>query len=205
MTFDRKNVALGALIGTGVLVMAAGAVAQVLPPLPPVPPEPPAAVAPPAPPTPPQAPDVLTTNGPGTRVVIVERDGENGAAEHVRTVTRGGKTYVFRTNRPLSDEAFEQRIAQAERDVPPVPPVPPVASLSDRHRKHRVMVMRDGERGMETLIDAEKIERDAMTQAINGIRSAREAIAANNALSEDVRREVLQELDAEIAKLQAKG
>lgn len=205
MTFDKRIVALGGLVGTGALVMTAGAVAQVAPPMPPAPPEPPAAVEPPTPPTPPRAPDVQLMTGPGTRVVFVERHGEKGGTEHVRTAMRDGKTFVFRTDHPLSNEEFERRIAHAERDVPPVPPVPPVAGLSDRHQKHRVIVMRNGEHGVDTIVDAGKIERDAMTQAIKGIRSAREAIAENTALSDEVRREVLQELDAEIAKLQAKG
>lgn len=211
MTFDKRNMALGLLLGAGMVALAAGAVAQVAPTLPPVPPEPAAAVAPPAPPAPPippQAPDVQVMTGQSTRVVIVERDGKRGEAAHVRTAMRDGKTFVFKTDHPLSDAEFERRIAEAERGIPPlppVPPVPPVAALSDGHQKHRVIVMHDSKRGARTIIDADKIERDAMTQAINGIRSAREAIAGNTVLSDDVRREVLQELDAEIAKLQAKS
>lgn len=208
MTFDKRNMALGLLLGAGMVAMAAGAVAQGAPPLPPAPPEPAAAVAPPAPPAPPippETPDVQVMTGQGTRVVIVERDGKRGEAAHVRTAMRDGKTFVFKTDHPLSDAEFEHRIAEAERGIPPVPPVPPVAGLSDGHQKHRVIVMRDSKRGAQTIIDADKIERDAMMQAINGIRSAREAIAGNTALSDDVRREVLQELDAEIAKLRAKS
>lgn len=128
---------------------------------------------------------------------MIEREGGERGAAHVRTATRDGKTFVFKTDRPLSDEEFERRIAKAEADLPPVP------AHGSHHAGHRVVVIKDGSTGAKTVIDEQQIERHAMAKAISGIRSARAAIAGNRALSDEIRTEVLQELDAEIAKLQA--
>jgi len=63
----------------------------------------------------------------------------------------------------------------------------------------------DGKRAMvqEMIVDEGKIQRGAMQSAIRGIESARSAIRGNTSLSEEVRAEVLAELDEEIAELKA--
>ena len=50
-----------------------------------------------------------------------------------------------------------------------------------------------------------EIEKHAMAEAIKGIREAREEIARDKSFSDTIRKQVLDELDAEMAKLKAKG
>lgn len=129
----RTNRAKFALLSGVVLALTAGSVAygaaDILPP--PAPPVPP---SPPAPPAPPEL---------GQQIVIVERHGGDDGKDYVRTITRDGKTFVFQTDRALSDAEIEQRIASAEARIPPVPPVPPVSSHDRRVMKQRVIVMNE--------------------------------------------------------------
>ncbi|OYX91657.1 MAG: hypothetical protein B7Y74_13970 [Novosphingobium sp. 35-62-5] len=195
MMFDKRNVKLGMVLGAGLMV-SVGAMAQALPEAPPTPPAPPAPPAHPVPPIPPSPPAIAEGHA---RVVVVEHhEGVHGAA-HVRTATRDGKTFVLKTHTPLSDEEFERRIAKAEDDLPQVP------EQSLHHKEHRIVVVKDSKSGAKTVIDEGRIERHAMAKAISGIRSARAAIAGNRPLSNEIRAEVLRELDAEIAKLQVKS
>ena len=190
------------------------------------------AAAAPQPPAPP-APPVMERN-----VVVVERHGPDGEshATHVRTITRDGKTFVFETDKPLSDEDVERRIADAEARLPLVPPVPPIAG-KDRHREQqRVIVLNEegetvtdvvSEDGghcaagqmlsnvdtsaedqgkvtrvrIRTCASAEGMEKRAMAEALEGVRKAREEISRDKSLSDAVRKEVLEELDAEISRM----
>lgn len=102
---------------------------------------PPAVPAPPAPTSPPSPPDFQNDQH---RVVIIDKTAKSGGKDYVRTITRDGTTYVFQTDRQLSDDEIEQRIADAGSHLPPIPPVPPVADGSHRRiMKQRVVVMND--------------------------------------------------------------
>ncbi|MBB3860298.1 hypothetical protein GGQ88_001564 [Novosphingobium hassiacum] len=106
-----------------------------------------ASVAPqavPAPPAPPSPPSPPASRNAEHRVVIVEKNEQGAGTDYVRTITRDGKTFVFQTDRPLSDDEVERRIVDAESRVPPVRPVPPVADgFHRRIMKQRVVVMND--------------------------------------------------------------
>ena len=221
-----------ALLAGAVLAVTAGSVAIAAVDAPPAPPALPTPPAPPAPPMPPES---------GPRVVIVEKHGGEGGRDYVRTVTRDGKTFVFQTDRELSDEEVERRVEDAENRLPPVPPMPPVADgASHRVTKQRVVVMNDnGEtvtdvvteegarcRGEGVMSDVdtsaqdggkltrvrlricggpEGIAQHARSEAIAGVRQAREEIARDKSLSDAIRRQVLKELDAEMARLIREG
>lgn len=222
------GVALVLLTGASV---GAGAASVVEPPRPPAPP-----VAP-LPPTPPPAPMVARN------VVIVERhgpDGENDAA-HIRTITRDGKTFVFKTDTPLSDEEVERRVADADARIPPVPPAPDAMSGRNLRRvQQRVIVLNDkdeevtdviaeeGERcqGRKVFSDVDSsaeddgkvtrvrirmcgsqddIEKHARAEAMQGVRKARDEIARDRSLSDAIRKEILKDLDAELARMKSEG
>lgn len=107
--------------------------------------------------------------------------------------------------------------AQVLPEAPPLPPVPPAPAAPAAPpapvppappritQAGRIIVMDHGDHARHAMANESEIERYAMAQAIAGIRSARESIADNRALSDEVRREILQELDAEIAKLQVRS
>ena len=192
------------------------------------------APAPPAPPAPPEA-------RAGQQIVIVERHGGKDGQEHVRTVTRDGKTFVFKTDKPMSDADVEARIAQAEAGIQPIPPVPPIVGRGDRRVQQRVIVIDGENEGVTDIVSEEggrcsgksalsnvdtseerdgkitrvrirtcagseaEIERHAMAEAMEGIRQARSEIARDTSLSDTIRKQVMDELDAELAKLKAKG
>lgn len=178
------------------------------------------------------------------QIVIVEKHGGGDGQEYVRTVTREGKTFVFKSDKPMSDADVEAKIARAEAGIPPIPPVPPMAGpmtgKGERRMQQRVIVI-DGEnegvtdivsetsdrcQGKATLSDVDtteeqggkltrvrirtcgteaEIEKHAMAEALKGIREARDEIARDKLLSDSIRKQVLDELDAEMAKLKAKG
>lgn len=176
------------------------------------------------------------------QIVIIERHGGEDGQEHVRTVTRDGKTFVFKSDKPLSDADVEAKIARAEAGIPPVPhmpPAPPLAGKGER-RMQRVIVINGENEGVTDIVsedgphcrgknayanvDASEendgkvtrvrirtcgseadIEKHAMAEALAGIRQAREEIARDKSLSDRIRKQVLEELDAEMSKLKAKG
>lgn len=225
----------GAMLA-GVMGLSYVAVAATLP-EPPAPPSPPEALAAPVPPVPPAppAPPAVERN-----VVIVERHGPDGenAASHIRTVTRDGKTFVFETDKPMSDAEVERRIAEAEARSPPVPPVPPVPGRDMRRVQQRVVVMNDKGEGVTDVITEEagrchagavlsdvdtsaqedgkvtrvrirmcgthgEIEKHARAEAVRGLRSARDDIARDMSLSDTIRKEILKDLDEELARLKS--
>lgn len=234
-----KHSRLVLIAGAALVVTAAGAMAQgmVDMPAPPALPAPPAPPSPPAPPVPPAPPEARA----GQQIVIVERHGGKDGQEHVRTVTRDGKTSVFKTDKPMSDADVEARIVQAEAGIPPVPPVSPIAGRGVRRVQQRVIVIDGENEGVTDIVSEEggrcsgenalsnvdtseerdgkitrvrirtcagseaEIERHAMAEAMEGIRQARREIARDKSLSDTIRKQVLDELDAEIAKLKSKG
>ncbi|MEQ1499244.1 MAG: M56 family metallopeptidase, partial [Novosphingobium sp.] len=73
--------------------------------------------APPAPPAAPQvpaAPAAPAVPNKVTRIVIVESDNPDDDTLHSRTVTRGERTFEFRTKQKLSDADLERRMAEIE-------------------------------------------------------------------------------------------
>lgn len=101
------------------------------------------APTPPAPPTPPEM---------ARQIVIVEKHGGEDGKEYVRTITRDGKTFVFQTDRPLTDEEVEGRVAAADARIPPVPPVPPMDGHNRRVMKQRVIVFDDKGNGITDVV-----------------------------------------------------
>ena len=121
-----------ALLAGAVLAITTGSVAYGAGngPLPPVPAAPP---APPASPVPQE---------PGDHIVIIERHGDQNGNEVVRTITKNGRTFVFRTDRVLSDDEVARQIVSAEKRLPLAPPQPPaVVNGGRRVTKQRVIVV----------------------------------------------------------------
>lgn len=225
----KTNRAKYGLLAGVVLALAAGSVAYGAGDISPPPPAPLAPPAPPEPPNPPAPPAV------GEQIVIVERHGDEQGKDYVRTITRDGTTFVFQTDRALTDADVEQHIASAGARIPPVP------GHDRRAMKQRVVVMSDkGEEitdvvteegdehcnGKQVVSDVDTsvedggkltrvrvrmcgapgdLEKHAMAEAIDGIRKARAEIAGDKTLSNQVRREILRDLDEEIARLKHEG
>jgi hypothetical protein len=176
-------------------------------------------------------------------VVIVERHGPDGESDaaHVRTVTRDGKTFVFKTDAPLSDQEVERRIADAEARIPPVPLAPDAMPANDMRRvQQRVIVLNDEDEEVTDVITEEgescqgrkafsdvdssaqdngkvtrvrirmcgshdDIEKHARAEAMQGVRKARDEIAHDRSLSDAIRKEILKDLDAELARMKSEG
>ena len=163
-----------------------------------------------------------------SRVMVIHEDGgelRDEAKLHSRVITRGNKTFVFKTAEPLGDAELERRIAEAERAIPAPPAVPPIPG----QRAERRIIVQDGDRtvdvdelrdcgaGKLADLDASSDEQGRRTrvkikvcgdraaspaQALEAVRGARASIAANAELPPSVKTEVLGELDAEIAQLE---
>lgn len=168
-------------------------------------------------------------------VVIVEKEGPatpDGKLK-VRTVTRDGKTVVFKTDKDLSDEEIDRKVDEALASAP-VPPETP-ATPGER----RVIVRRIGTQGdaRAMAIDTETVEgtgckngqptevnessdadgkrhqirikicaRDyAAKTATEALRSARDEVARDQDIPADVRDKVLKQLDEEIARASGQG
>ena len=61
------------------------------------------------------------------RVVIIERESKGGKEDaklKTKVIEKEGKTFVFKTDKNLSDAEMEAHMAKAMAAVPPVPPVP---------------------------------------------------------------------------------
>jgi len=86
-------------------------------------------------PAPPERPEMRE------HIVIVERHGDEGGDEFVRTVTKDGKTFVFQTDRALTDGEVSQRVAVAEARLPLAPPEPPAVGGGRRVITQRVIVV----------------------------------------------------------------
>ncbi len=140
------------LIGAGILALPLTASVTYAAPDAPTPPAPPTA---PDAPTPPDAPDAPQVE---TRVIMIKTDGKHGdhamtmgdeAGMATRTVTRDGRTYVFKTTKPLSNAEVDQRIAEAEHSMPPMPPEAPGAPAAP-HQVRTIVMQHDGI-GMEAM------------------------------------------------------
>lgn len=188
------------------------------------------------------------TPGAGTfkSIVLIDRQGGSDGDDSklaTRTVTRDGKTFVFKTATPLSDAEVEARIARIEKGVSISADSFEVAA--DRsaggtmpRTVKRTMILRsngkDGDDmakvaeldGSQINCDApdakaqaeasadgqsvrvmvcEKVEGQALAAAADAVRKARESIAKDSRLSEQVRKDILKQLDEEIDRLSRKG
>jgi beta-lactamase regulating signal transducer with metallopeptidase domain len=173
------------------------------------------------------------SSGEGPRkVVIIDRDGSSeidDSALNTRTVVRDGRTYVFKTSKPMSQEEAEAKVADMAKGMPitaeafvfapgaksgqPVVHTMTISSdeaavatataghacsgewtearaESDKDGKHQVTRMKICADG-----------KHAKGDALKGLRTARERIAADTKMDAEIRRSILEQLDAEIAKL----
>jgi hypothetical protein len=128
----------------------------------PIPPAPPVTPAPPMPPA------------MGQQIVIVEKQGDANGREYIRTVTRDGKTFVFQTDKALSDGEVEQRIASAEASLPPMPAIPVAPDGKHRVMKQRVIVVdRNGEQVTE--VGTEEGDHCDGKEAVSNVDTSSEA------------------------------
>lgn len=158
---SKTNRLLGRLlIGAGIIALPLTASVTYAAPDAPTPPTPPAAADAPTPPDAPEAPQVQT------RVSMIHGDGKHDAevmamgdekGMTTRTVTRGGRTYVFKTTKPMSDAEVDKRIAELEAaPMPPLPPVPPVpgaapAAPGAPHEVRTIVMRQHGEGSPEVM------------------------------------------------------
>jgi beta-lactamase regulating signal transducer with metallopeptidase domain len=201
--------------------------AQVLePPTPPAPPAPQVAPAPPAPPAPPAAPEAAE---PHVRTFVLRRESADGEepAPVVRrfTLRREGDVpplppmpvpprFEFHAWSDPADPEFEAKMeefgrqmeawgkklgeqyaAEAEATALAARNAPEVVQSCDENDRHPALAENGRPR---VVICQRKVELAART----GLRSARDAIARNRAISDEVRAEILRDLDGEIARIE---
>jgi bla regulator protein blaR1 len=106
-----------------------------------------------APPAVPAAPTAPTAPRIERQVMIIDHRG--GATPDdpgliTRTITRDGRTIVFKSSEPLSDAEVEKRVEQALASIPeipepPVPPMPPAIPGEGKREVRRVMVINNAD------------------------------------------------------------
>ena len=197
-----------------------------VPPAPPVPPVPPGAVQPPLPPAAPDAPRVEKR----VQVFKLAHDGDRADAEDLGPGEH--HMMVMRVDGPMSEQQqkhFEQmrhewekkgaewqkkgaewqKMAKDHRAMALAfaGSMPEVSKDCDKAGDSGARSWKD-DSGRQHVVVCERIIRRnaemAEGQASMGLRSAREAIAHNDAISATVRDEVLAELDKEIVRLEAR-
>lgn len=210
----------------------AGASAQdaPAPPVPPSPPAPDAAPEPPEAPEAPGAPQAAVPGEPGVRHFVLRREGADGEAPIIRqfTLRRDGGAPPLPPVPPVppvpqiefhgwgnpNDPDFEARMeefgrrmeewgnkvgqqyaAQAEAWAKAAANAPEVVQSCDEKERARTRA----EDGRPRVVIC---QRDIQLAARSGLRGARAAIAHNPEISDDVRREVLRELDEEIERIE---
>lgn len=210
----------------------------------------------PAPPVPPAAPElsvsrIVVTPAQGaetqkiSKIVMIDHKGGEGTDESTlstRTVTRDGKTFVFKTSKPLSDEEVEAKIkaiqSGATFSADSVELVPPPGANTPPRVVTRTAIIRGKPKSPEAMakllelqgerIDCEvpdvqskaeasgdgqlvrvmvcgKAEGKALAAAADAVRKARESIAKDSRLTDDVRKDILKQLDEEIERLSRQG
>ncbi len=150
---SKSNRLIGRLlIGAGIIALPLTASVTYAAPDAPTQPAPPAAPGAPTPPAAPEAPQVET------RVIMIKTDGKHGdhammmgdeAGLTARTVTRDGRTYVFKSTKPMSDAEVDKRMAEAEQAMPPMPPVA-LSAPAALHQVRTIVMKHDGA-GMEAM------------------------------------------------------
>lgn len=168
------------------------------------------------------------------RIVIVEKAGptKDDSKLKTRVITRDGKTIVFKTDKVLSDAEIDKRVEEAMAKMPAMPDMPGMAEPEVRHRMIVKRMDLAGAPG-DVAVDAETFEgtdckggeptevdesADADGQhhririkicakqyAADAIRKARDEVAQDKSIPEDVRTKVLKELDEELARNAKQG
>lgn len=199
--------------------------AESMPPEPPAPPAAPSAPSVPDGPMPPEAPhaadswlvDIESTTpdaDEGEKVYVIreERIGDDGKRE--LRVSR----YSTRTDGDHPDKEEMARImAEVRRELAEADGE--VAEAMEEHRVALAIAHQDGKAPTAISVDCDdngaKSSKDGghavkvcsthiMASAVEGLREARQALASNTELSEDIRDEVLRELDAKIKQWEKK-
>ncbi|MFM5886353.1 MAG: M56 family metallopeptidase [Novosphingobium sp.] len=189
--------------------------------------------APPAAPDAPAAPEAPAAPGKAEkRIVIVQKHGENvdDARLRTRTVIKDGKTVVFKTDKDLNDAELDKALEEALADLPDMPansgqrritirrigagpgpeemtvdasavdmtgckdggPVDVDESKEEGGRRHRIVI--------------KMCAKDfAQATAADAIRKARDEVAADKSIPDDVRAKVLRQLDEELEKNAKRG
>lgn len=182
-------------------------------------------VAPPAPPATPGAP--AAPEKIEKRIVIVEKEGpsKDDAKLKTRVITRDGKTVVFKTDKDLSDAELDKKLEEALARVPDAPGTPgehgmiirrhgpgagPETMIVDAETVDMV-----GCKGGEASQVDEQSSADgkhhrikikicaaehARAVAADAIRKARDEVARDKGIPEDVRAKVLKSLDEELKR-----
>ena len=205
----------------------------------PLPPEAPVAPDAPTPPDAPDSPDALRhevvvmqhgDHAPGKpgeeeQVVIVDRQGAKDGKLVTRSVSRGGRTVVFHTARPLSDAEVEARIAALDQAMTADAEAVAISHDGESPRIERRVVMMhpdgtgmaamDGKHCQESVTNSEtggnrqvvrvrvcgKEAAEARSMTLKALRQARAEIASNAEIPAEARANALKEIDGEIAKL----
>ncbi|MDE2596045.1 MAG: hypothetical protein KGL44_04110, partial [Sphingomonadales bacterium] len=151
-----------------------------------------------------------------------------------RTIVRDGKTIVLKTSKPLTDaEAEADRIFAALPPETPTPPADPVhrerrvmivttdsngPTVTAGGLDGQAMACSDGSQQVGADASEDKgdghrqsvrirtcVDGGSKAAAIDGIRRAKERIAADAKMSPGLKQQVLQQLDAEIERLSRQG
>ncbi|WP_296678978.1 M56 family metallopeptidase [Novosphingobium sp.] len=169
------------------------------------------------------------------KMVIVEKEGPGKDENKLKTrvVTKDGKTIVFKTDKNLTDAEIDRKVEQAMADMPEPPAVPGgpgqhriiIRRIGAEGMNHTMM--HDGEttdlagcaKGEPTQVnetsDADgKVHQirikicaadQARASAADAIRKARDEVARDKGIPDDVRAKVLKQLDEEIKRNAEKG
>lgn len=178
----------------------------------PTPPTPPTAPTPPTPPEPPVAPEAPEH---AVKTFVIKREmvqeHEGHADGHDPKEVR--KIRIVRNGEEVSDAEMKEMMAEMRRDLAEAN-----KDIDEAMREQHVIIkqMQDGKHPVRVEMkcdgkgpasewtgeDGKKVvmvcKSEIMASAISGLRSARDEIAGNKEMPEDVRKEVLKELDAQI-------
>ncbi len=170
------------------------------------------------------------------KVVIIDRDGSSeidDSALNTRTVVRDGRTYVFKTSKPMSQEEAEAKVADMAKGMPitaeafvfapgaeggqpiihtmtissddaAIATAEAVHACTGEWNEAKAETDKDGKRQVVRTKVCTDV-RHAKGDALKGLRSARERIAADGKMDAEIKRSILEQLDAEIAKLSNQG
>lgn len=184
----------------------------------------------PAPPTAPASPEAVPApeapEAPEVHRFVVVRTGEGETARHeFKELLHDRKVVFLSGGEELSEEEFKAKMAALGKDGLDKRLDVRVKKLTEEDRKRFRMIGQDGERitalapmvrmscegegatSETTTPDGKRViricERRIKSDALSGLRRAREQIARNREMSDSVRAEVLRSLDEEIARLGA--
>ena len=205
---------------------AAPAVSAVAP-LPPAPPAPPAAPVASAPLAPVAAQTIVTVDPDSDeeteeRVFIIRTDDEGAEGEEGDVERRVQRMRWIEREGEMSEERIEEimievrrGLEEADRVMENMPAVIELALAEAEATSGRINVV------MECDTDTEEVattfensdgtqtvkfcQRRVMVQAINGLREARDEIASDTEMSDEIRERVLRELDRQIERWESRG